>query len=1234
MRVFIQSMEKKDEKSTAYSIRTELFLWFLLLSLLPLILFAWLSYQKGKEGLISAAELQLRQSASLTRSFVQNWFDYRVMDSINQAKDRRNMALLSSLEQGYKSSQLSLSEYIKTSDWEDRVASSNNELINFIENYDYIYDLFLIDKQGNILFTLAKESDLGSNLLSDAASNSGFAHSFLQSVSLGVSNFSDLEQYEPSGNRISGFLTTPIFENSGNIVGVFAIQLHFNRIFELMKKTSKNSVTNYLISADGSLRTPINNQAYQLLKDMEPQKLKYLQSVLAQSHSNQQMTDGTVSTYLNANRENVIGIGNLLKLPGVSWFLISEMKEQDALVFAVKLRDIVFLLVIASGVFIIVISIFPARRITKPITLLVEATKAVAEGKLDHQIEIKSSNEIGYLAKTFNKMVIKRRFYEYNLEQSHQKIAHTLEQLEEQKYVLDQHSVVAITDINGAITYVNDKFCRLSGYSREELLGSNHKVLRSGMHDKQFYQKMYQKITQGNVWKGEVCNRNKSGDLYWLDTTIVPFHGDSQQTQSYIAIRTDISERKKTEEALKISEERYALALSVANDGIWDLDLNANKVIFDERYYTLAGYAVNEFPHDLREWENRIHPDERQFVKQALNNYIDGKHKIYEIEFRFLRKDNSYMWILARGKIVATDDKEVPIRMVGTHSDISMRKHTEQALQRAQKMEAIGLLAGGIAHDFNNILGVIMGNLDLLTDQLQSNAKASRRILSAVRASERAARLTKQLLGFSRRKVTETKVTNINLLLDDMNEMLCHSLGHQLNLTQVYEKNLWLTEIDQGDFQDAILNLVLNARDAMKNDGEVILQTSNCVLDEAFCRINLGAVEGDYVQLALSDDGKGIPEDIQQNIFQPFFTTKSQGKGTGLGLSMVFGFVKRSNGYIQVYSEYGEGTTFKIFLPRSQDSVSAKLDSDKKIDDLIKKNKTISKVKATVLLVDDEEALVELAKDNLINAGYHVLTASNVAEALDIIHKKPTIDLLFSDVVMPGGKTGFELAENIALNYPKIKILLTSGYTGNVAANKGLISKEFRLLNKPYSQQQLITRIEELLTNGLVLKAESDEIDRTETETGASHQCCWLEGYNTGIKVIDDDHRYLLSILNDCHKLSPKEELATQIDAIKNLIQIIKIHFKRELLVMDYCGYPHSGNHKQNHHILLKQVNTELQALQNNTKGFSNVLVFLEQWIIEHIRSMDNELETYCKGKEEKLRELVADLCLKGNKRI
>ncbi|MBT4519642.1 MAG: PAS domain S-box protein [Halieaceae bacterium] len=405
-----------------------------------------------------------------------------------------------------------------------------------------------------------------------------------------------------------------------------------------------------------------------------------------------------------------------------------------------------------------------------------------------------------------------------------------------------------------------------------------------------------------------------------------------------------------------------------------------------------------------------------------------------------------------------TNDAGEVTGVVSLVQDITEKTEMEKTLRQSQKMEAVGQLTGGIAHDFNNMLGIILGNIELLRLHLGGDTKAAKYIDSAYEGVERGTKITKKLLSFSRTEFDKYQSAKVNDIITGMEDLISKSLTPKITIETHLASDVWMTNIDPTDFEDTLLNLSLNARDAMPDGGSLIFETSNKVLDEAYVRLNPDSTAGDHVLVSISDTGIGMTSDICDQIFLPFFTTKEVGKGTGLGMSMVYGFIKRSGGHIKVYSEVGKGTAFHIFLPKAvEEAQGAKVDSGIIHEDLPRGDEVI-------LVVDDEKELVLVASSYLENLGYKVLTATNGEQALEKLHKDNYIDLLFSDVVMPGDIDGFDLGIEVLKAFSGVKVLLTSGFTINhqkTANGDGPIVKKLseNLLNKPYNQAELAVAV-------------------------------------------------------------------------------------------------------------------------------------------------------------------------------
>ncbi|HXQ11918.1 MAG TPA: response regulator [Caulobacteraceae bacterium] len=408
-------------------------------------------------------------------------------------------------------------------------------------------------------------------------------------------------------------------------------------------------------------------------------------------------------------------------------------------------------------------------------------------------------------------------------------------------------------------------------------------------------------------------------------------------------------------------------------------------------------------------------------------------------------------------------------RIVASSRDVTEREESQARLRRAQRMEAVGHLTGGVAHDFNNILQIIRGNLELVASAV-SDPEASERIKNALHGADRAAELTRQLLAFARRQPLEPRVVNLGRLVGDMAEMLRRTLGEAIEVETVIAGGLWNTLADPAQVESAVLNLALNARDAMPKGGRLTIEITNAVLDQSYA--NHERVEpGQYVMLAVSDTGQGMTPETLARAFEPFFTTKGEERGTGLGLSMVYGFVKQSNGHVQIYSEPGEGTTVKIYLPRSGQSQTAAPQVS---------SGALTGLREVVLVVEDDDLVRASTVGMLRELGYTCIHASDGAAALDKLRAGAKVDLLFTDVVMPGPVKSRDLAREAQALHPGLPVLFTSGYSENAIVHQGRLDEGVQLLSKPFSREDLARKIRSLLQKAqrVVLVVEDDALVR------------------------------------------------------------------------------------------------------------------------------------------------------------
>ena len=491
-------------------------------------------------------------------------------------------------------------------------------------------------------------------------------------------------------------------------------------------------------------------------------------------------------------------------------------------------------------------------------------------------------------------------------------------------------------------------------------------------------------------------------------------------------------------------------------DMIAVVDVNGRRLYNSPSYERILGYSLDEL--ERTDSFQQIHPDDQPLVREAAQQARQtGRGRT--LEYRFRHKNGSWRLLESTANLIRSRKGE-PDKFVIVNRDITERREAEKALRESelrqtQRMEAVGRLSGGIAHDFNNLLGVMIGYTDVLDLRLSEGDPARKAVEEIRKTGQRAAALTRQLLAFSRRQVLEPKVLILNAVVADIEKMLRRLIGENIELKTVLAPALGRLRADQGQIEQVILNLAVNARDAMPQGGKLIIETANAVLDDTTVRHMPTAQPGEYVMLSVSDTGIGMDPQTRAKIFEPFFTTKEAGKGTGLGLATIYDVVKLSEGHIWVYSEVGKGSVFKIYFPRVEAGAQA-------ASAAIRRPASRSATE-TILVVEDDDSLREVTRDLLVQSGYRVLVASNGEQALEVIqqHRAP-IHLLLADVVMPG-MSGAALAADLTHSHPEMHVLYMSGYTDETIVRNGVLDAGILLLEKPFTREGLIDKVRDAL---------------------------------------------------------------------------------------------------------------------------------------------------------------------------
>jgi PAS domain S-box-containing protein len=689
------------------------------------------------------------------------------------------------------------------------------------------------------------------------------------------------------------------------------------------------------------------------------------------------------------------------------------------------------------------------RLLKKP---LAELTTAVERVTLDNLNAVKVSapsgnrDELGVLAESFNKMLLdlqieieKRRIADESLAASEAKLSSIL-----------RVAPVGIGVTKGRmVTELNPAMCDITGYSREELLGqgtrllylTNEECLSSG-------DRLYAQIDQQDTGMTEAVWRRKDGQRVDILLSAAPLNPNDPDDQ-FTVVAVDITERKQAEKDLKLAHEKLLTILDSIDSTVYVADMDTYEILFmNKKMITdFGGNKTGDLCYSA--FRKNSEPCECCTNGQLIDK--DGNpagvcvwHDKNPVTGRYyINHDRAIQW---------TDGCLGRIQIA---TDITELKRMEAQLQQAQKMESVGRLAGGVAHDFNNMLAVILGHVEMALEDLDPAAPLHASLQAVQYAAERSAALTRQLLAFARKQTVSPKLIDINDAVEGMLNMLRRLIGEDIDLLWQPGRNLKPVKVDPSQIDQLLANLCVNARDAIAGQGKITIETDTRTLDDAYCADHPGSLPGEYVLLEVSDDGCGMDKNLLNHIFEPFFTTKEQGKGTGLGLASVFGMVKQNNGFINVYSEPGQGTTFKIYLPAYAENATGEV---AKVPDLPTEHGH-----ETVLLVEDEPAILEMTTIMLSRLGYTVVAAASPGEAIRLTHEhRGRIDLLMTDVVMPE-MNGRELAENLLSRFPDLKRLFMSGYTANVIAHHGVLDEGVHFIQKPFSMSDLGVKLRDAL---------------------------------------------------------------------------------------------------------------------------------------------------------------------------
>ena len=702
--------------------------------------------------------------------------------------------------------------------------------------------------------------------------------------------------------------------------------------------------------------------------------------------------------------------------------------------------------------FVLLISSFMSRRFSDEFGLLVDFFKRMEdEGRPINTDEL-SLKEMKKLGDSANSMLATREKAGEALRESERKWRNIL---------IETPQIGVSLNSQAAVVFCNKRFLELTGWRNEEVLGRNWfdlfvpREVRAEVRGV-FDSVMRSRDTLGlSNYENEILT--KSGERLSIAWSNVLTKDSDGTVIDVTCLGIDLTERKRAEDALRESESKFKNFSEQSLVGIYLIQDGVFQYV-NPRFAEIFGYSVEECRN--MSFRQLVYPEDLDQVVEKVGKRIAGEIESMRYGFRGVKKSGEVIHVEIfgssmeyRGRTAAT----------GTMLDTTARMQAEAEREKlqaqliqAQKMQSIGRLAGGVAHDFNNMLGVILGHTELAIEQVKPDEPLFSDLREIQSAAQRSADLTRKLLAFARKQTISPKVLDLNETVEGMLKMLRRLIGEDVELSWLPEGRLWTVNMDPSQVDQILANLCVNARDAVGKFGKITIGTANTRLDETNCADCPGLMPGEYVQLSISDNGCGMDRKALSQLFEPFFTTKKLGEGTGLGLATVYGIVRQNNGHIDVHSEPGEGTTFKIFLPRYVDQGEKMARKEE--------SRSVRGGHETILIVEDEEAMLNMAKTMLERLGYRALAAGTPGEALKLANEHASeIDLVITDVVMPE-MNGKELVERLSSLYPNMRSLFTSGYTADVIGHHGVLNEGVHFIQKPFSRKDLASKVREVLS--------------------------------------------------------------------------------------------------------------------------------------------------------------------------
>ncbi|OFE13735.1 hypothetical protein PHACT_11810 [Pseudohongiella acticola] len=602
---------------------------------------------------------------------------------------------------------------------------------------------------------------------------------------------------------------------------------------------------------------------------------------------------------------------------------------------------------------------------------------------------------------------------------------------------------------DGRIDYINRALDQFTGQSRETLIAGQ--LLSTLIHPDDLSQlraRWLDAVQHKDSYDLECRVRRHDGAWRWHLLQGAPVRDGDGNIVKWSGSAIDIHD-------IRVYAERFEHVTKATVDAISDWDIQADQIWWNQGVTNLFGYSREEMMAKPSSWTERLHPEDREQALATIYQTLNSGRERHHYQYRFVRKDGSIAIVQEHGFVIR-DKEGVAIRLIAGMTDITQKRQLEEQLSHAQRLQTVGELTGGVAHDFNNLLTVIQGNAELLKEDSTLNADQQPLVDMINDASQRAADLVQRLLAFARKQPLTPKATDIASLIRDIQPLVRQAVPERITINLITEPELPMVTIDPPQFESAVLNLCLNARDAMPGQGKLLLEVGHCELDSDNTELHAEARAGHYVTISVSDTGTGMSADVQARAFDPFFTTKTYGQGSGLGLSMAYGFIRQSGGHVSLYSEPDNGTTVRMYLPVGSDPTTLSGLSSRQ-DHLSGNDVVLGTGK--VLLVEDEPLVRHYAEKQFKALGFETLSAANGSDALTLMQQTDHVDLLFTDVMMGDGMNGPELAKAAKKLQPDLHVLFTSGYTRNAMLRQGRLQPDTHLLSKPWRRDDLLEKL-------------------------------------------------------------------------------------------------------------------------------------------------------------------------------